>query len=422
MQSIPYHPSKFNSGSILDFMYDFDILARNLQPYYSKFDVANRLLFTGHSHQAWPDAAFEGMEEYGRMVATEVDKKWDHGFAKTEILRNYLRKYYDDPNGKYCREQNTHVLLVSWLSSLDLKNKPKILTTTGEFHSMYRQLRSLREIGIEVVQMDHKNDDQLLESFKENLDERTSAVMLSRIYFETSEINTQLKQIAKQASSFGVPVLVDDYHGTNVVPLSLKDEELEEIYILIGGYKYLQWGEANCFLRYPSNCSLRPVITGWFAAFQQLDHPKDDEPISFDDGDQKFATGTYDPISQFRAAAVTQFFNKMNLTPGLLRNQYSSQIKYLRDLFDEHNFEESGIVHANPRPIDETGGFMALQSNDARHLREELLKDGIFTDARDKILRIGPAPYTSKEQCALIIRHLFQKLTEIKQGNNRKRE
>ena len=394
-------------------MYDFDPLARELQPYYSKFNVANRLLFTGHSHQAWPDAAFEGVEEYGRMVASEVDKKWEHGFAKTEIMRNYLRNYYDDADGKYCREQNTHVLLVSWLSSLDLKKRPKIITTSGEFHSMWRQLRSLQETGIEVVQLDHQDDEKLLESIEKNLDERCSAVMLSRVYFETAEINTKLKQIATQAALHGVPVLVDDYHGTNVVPLSIKDEGLEEIYILIGGYKYLQWGEANCFLRFPSTCTLKPVITGWFAAFQQLDHKRDRGLITFDDGDQKFATGTYDPISQFRAAAVTQFFNKMKLTPDLLRKQYSSQIEYLRELFDEHNFEGSGITHANNRPIEQTGGFMALQSNYSRQLRETLLNDGIYTDARDKIVRIGPAPYTTKEQCRWMIENLFKKINEL---------
>jgi selenocysteine lyase/cysteine desulfurase len=119
-------------------MQEFDALAKSLQPHYSRFNVSRRLLFTGHSHQAWPDVAFEGVQDYLRMVADQVDKKWGYAFEKTELMRNYLRDFYDDPTGKYCREQNTHVLLVSWLSALDLKNKPKIITTTGEFHSMYR--------------------------------------------------------------------------------------------------------------------------------------------------------------------------------------------------------------------------------------------------------------------------------------------
>tara|TARA_R100001143_G_C3361345_1_gene136835 strand:+ start:5847 stop:7031 length:1185 start_codon:yes stop_codon:yes gene_type:complete len=394
-------------------MQDFDSLALKLQPHYSKFNVANRLLFTGHSHQAWPDAAFEGIQEYMAMVSEQVDKKWDFGFEKTEIMREYLREFYDDPTGRYCREQNTHVLIVSWLSALDLKNKPKIITTTGEFHSMFRQLRQLEDEGLDIVYLPHQDDDQLFEAISNELDENTSAIMLSRIYYETAEANTRLSDIAQLAKRAEVPILVDDYHGTNVVPISFQVEGLEHIYLLVGGYKYLQWGEANCFLRYPQECALRPVITGWFSAFEQLDHPRDNEPVKFDQGNQKFATATYDPISQFRAAAVTQFFQKMGLTPEVLKNQYQSQLSYLRKLFDDQNHIGSGISHANTRPVEESGGFMALRSEHARTLRAELLKNNIFTDARNDIIRIGPGPYTTSKQCEAVIQALFDKLNTI---------
>lgn len=391
-------------------MQEFDKLALSLQPHYSRFNVANRLLFTGHSHQAWPDVAFDGIQEYMRVVAEQVDNKWGFGFEKTEIMREYLRTYYDDPTGNYCREQNTHVLLVSWLSALDLKNKPKIITTTGEFHSLFRQLKSLESLDIEVVYLPHEDDAALLESIKNELDDRTAAVMLSRIYFETAEINTRLPEIAQLTKKAGVPLMIDDYHGTNVVPISFKDEDMEHIYLLVGGYKYLQWGEANCFLRYPADCKLRPLITGWFAAFGRLDHPRSDGPVEFDDGDQKFATATYDPISQFRAAAVTEFFKEQGLTPKVFRNQYSAQLSYLRSLFDEQNTDDSEIVHANIRPIEESGGFLALRSPHARTLRAALFEEGIYTDARNDIIRLGPAPYTTSQQCEDVIKALFRVL------------
>lgn len=388
-------------------MQEFDALAKSLQPHYSHFDVSHRLLFTGHSHQAWPDVAFKAVQDYLRMAAEQVDKKWAFAFEKTEQMRGYLRDFYDDPTGKYCREQNTHVLLVSWLSALDLKNKPKIITTTGEFHSMYRQLRMLEEHGLDIVYISHQNDEELLKGIKEEMDDSTAAIMLSRIYFETAEINTKISNIAKEAKKAGIPVMLDDYHGTNVVPLSFTEKELEHVYLLIGGYKYLQWGEANCFLRYPADCELRPAITGWFSAFEQLDLPRTDEPVTFDDGDQKFATATYDPISQYRAAAVTEFFQKQGLSPDVLKKQYRSQVRYLRHLFDENNFEGSGIEHANKRPLEETGGFMALRSPHARKIRAQLLEKNVFTDARNDIIRFGPAPYTTSEQCEQVISELF---------------
>ena len=39
------------------------MIAERLKPHYSRFRVAERLLLTGHSHQAWPDVGFEGVVE-----------------------------------------------------------------------------------------------------------------------------------------------------------------------------------------------------------------------------------------------------------------------------------------------------------------------------------------------------------------------
>jgi selenocysteine lyase/cysteine desulfurase len=379
-------------------MSDIDQLAKNLAPHYSHFNVANRLLFTGHSHQAWPDVAREGQTEYFDVCAREVDNKWEVAAEKTEVLRNYLRDYYDDPDGFYCREESTHILFVSWMSSLDLKNKPKIVSTDREFHSLFRQLKRLEEEGLEFVQVPVQPDDSFAERIIDEMDDRTSAVMLSRIYFETCLINTHLTEIAAAAREKGIPVLIDDYHGTNVVPLSIREAGLEDCFILIGGYKYLQWGEANCFLRFPKDCEYRPAITGWFAAFSALDKPRTDDPVEYDNGNQRFASATYDPSSQFRAAKVVEFFQEQGLTPAVLRNQYKAQVGMLRERFLAQNFDPSLIRLTHEEPLEKNGGFLSLTSPHARKIRADLMDNGVFTDARDQILRFGPAPYTTTLQ------------------------
>lgn len=387
-------------------MSEIDQLANRLIPHYSHFDVSNRLLFTGHSHQAWPDVALDGQYEYFYTCANKVDEKWSVAFEKTEKLRNYLRNYYDDPDGLYCREQNTHILIVSLLSSLDLRSKPKIITTDGEFHSMYRQLHRLEEEGIEVVRVPVNPDDSFGERFIEEMDINTSIVMLSRVYFETSLLNDFLPEIASAARLMNIPVLIDDYHGTNVVPLSIKEESLEDCYFLIGGYKYLQWGEGNCFLRFPKECDLRPVITGWFASFSTLEGPRTDAPVHYDDSDQRFATATYDPSSQFRAAKVVDFFEQQGLTAQVLRNQYEDQVGLLRSLFQEKDFDPDIIRVSHTEPISKNGGFLSLTSAHARTIKADLLERGIYTDARNNILRLGPAPYTTESQIEQVIDEL----------------
>lgn len=393
-------------------MNTIDQLANRLSPHYKRFNVENRLLFTGHSHQAWPDVAMDGLKDSYETAATEVDNKWDPAFRKTEILRDYLRDFYDDPNGYYCLGQNTHQLFVSWLSSFDLKNKPQIITTDSEFHSMFRQLHRLKEEGLQIITVD-SNPDTIVDDIDRQIDDEVSAIMLSRVYFDSGIVNKHIPEIAELARKNDIPLLIDDYHGTNVVPLSITEKNLQHCFILVGGYKYLQWGEGNCFLRFPKNCELRPAITGWFAAFNSLDEPRNDDPVSFDDGNQRFASGTYDPASQFRAAKVVDFFREQGLTPPILHQQYQSQVEMLRNLFLKQDFDSEVIRLRHNRPIEENGGFLALQSPFARSIRAKLMENDVYTDARGDILRFGPAPYITTDQIKRGIEALADVVSEI---------
>lgn len=371
----------------------FDDLANQLTPHYSRFNVAERLLFTGHSHQAWPDVAEQGMQECFDIAARDVDEKWGIAFEKAEVLRHYLRDWYSDPDGYYCLAENTHILLVSWLSSLDLKSKPKIITTTGEFHSMYRQLRRFEEEGLELIMLEPEPSDTFMSRLEKELDSRTSAIMLSRVFFETSLINPHLSEVAKLARQHDIPFLIDDYHGTNVVPLSLKDEELSDCFLVTGGYKYLQWGEGNCFLRFPKKCQLRPAVTGWYASFDTLSEPRGKQLTQYDQGDQRFATATYDPTSQFRAAAVVNFFREQQLTSEVLRTQYLAQLTYFREQFAALDLNPEHIRLVHNQPLSQNGGFLSFKTSNTAGVHDALKQNGVLTDFRGDILRFGMAPY-----------------------------
>jgi kynureninase len=209
-------------------------------------------------------------------------------------------------------------------------------------------------------------------------------------------------------------LVIDDYHGTNVVPLSIRNEGLEDAFILIGGYKYLQWGEANCFLRFPKDCTIRPVITGWFASFSSLQNKQDfTKAVEFDPGDQRFASGTYDPSSQFRAAKVVDFFKQQGLSSKVLRTGYQEQVALLKRLFLEQDIDPSIMRLTHSEDISRNGGFLSLYSSHAVTIRKRLLEKEVFTDARDTILRLGPAPYTTSEQIHDVIGLLAETISEI---------
>ena len=369
-----------------------------LASHYRRFRVAERLLLTGHSHQAWPDCGFEGQAEAWLDAARHVDEKWEHAFARAERVRRGFARLLDDPAGDYALGASTHDLVVRFLSALPLRERPRIITTDGEFHTLRRQLDRLAEERIEIVRVAHAPAATVAERLGALVDDRTAAVMVSTVFFSDGHVAPRLGQVHSACQRVGAELLVDAYHTLNVVPVSLRREGLERAFVVGGGYKYCQLGEGNCFLRIPQDCGLRPVITGWFAEFATLATGDAAPPIAYGPGASRFAGATYDPTSHYRAARVFDFFEQEELTPEFLREVSQHQVGFLARAFDALDADPRVITRDHAVTLPGLGGFLALQSARAAELCRRLRDRGVLTDYRADVLRLGPAPYLSDAQ------------------------
>ncbi|WP_225725416.1 MULTISPECIES: hypothetical protein [unclassified Nocardia] len=370
-----------------------------LAPHYSRFRVDERALLTGHSHQAWPDVALRGQIEAFTDAADAVDAKWDRAFRKAEAVKDGFRRIFGDPAAELALSANTHELVVRFLSSLDLRARPRLVTTAGEFHSIRRQLARLAEAGIEIVRLPTDPVETLAERLATAIDDRTAAVLVSAVLFETSRIVPRLGELAERCAHLGVEPLVDAYHALGVVPFSVPDLGLTEAWLVGGGYKYLQLGEGNCFLRVPPHAQeYRPVITGWYAEYGELSAGRDDDLVSYAPGGNRFAGATYDPTSHYRATHVFDFFAEHGLDPALLRRISLHQTELLAQRFDGLDAPPDLIDRDRRAPRTAFGGFLALRTPRAAELRNALAKRGVSTDSRGDYLRFGPAPYLSDLQ------------------------
>ncbi len=376
-------------------------LARHPNPlaaHYTRFRVAERLLFTGHSHQGWPDVAFEAQQQAWLDAAEQVDDKWERVFAISARIEEGVRALHDDPSGEVTLGQNTLELVARFLSALPLRERPRLVTTDGEFHTIRRLLARLEEEGIEVVRIPSAPVETLAERLAAAADHRTAAVLVSAVLFESARIVPGLGLVREGCGRVGAELLVDAYHATNVVPLSFREEGLEGAFVVGGGYKYLQWGEGCCFLRSPADTRLRPVLTGWFSEFGRLADAPVSGGVRYGAGSARFAGSTFDPTSRYRAAAVLDFFGRMGLSPGLLRELSRLQVTRLADGVREGDPDPAILRVDDPWVPDERGGFLVLRSPRAGELVRRLRERGVLTDARGDALRLGPAPYLSDVQ------------------------
>jgi kynureninase len=365
---------------------------------YSRFDVANRLLLTGHSHQAWPDVAREAQLEAWDDAARQADEKWERAFAQADRVRAGFAKRIGCTSEEIALGASTHELVVRFLSALPLSRRPRLLTTDGEFHTLRRQLDRLAETQrVEVVKVAAEPAASLAESLAELVDDRVAAVFVSSVLFESAHIVPGLGVLARACDHAGAELLVDAYHHVNVVPFDVTREGLGGAYIVGGGYKYCQLGEGNCFLRVPPASTLLPVVTGWFSEFDTLSD-RAGGGVPFGRGPARWAGATYDPVSHYRAARVFEYFDERGLTPEWLRAVNRHQVARLAERFDALGLDPHVVSRDRATAPDRFGGFLALRSTRAGELSKGLRARGVWTDFRGDVLRFGPAPYLSDAQ------------------------
>ena len=367
-----------------------------LAPHYAAFRVDERLLLTGHSHQAWPDVGLEGQKRAWLDAAEYADGKWDRVAQRTERVAEGFRRLMGGCDGDLTLDSNTHALVVRFLSALPLRERGRVVTTDGEFHSIRRQLDRLAEDGLEVVRVTSDPLDSLAERVAAAVDDRTACVMISSVLFGSGLIVADLPAVADACVRHGTELLIDAYHSLGVVPFSL--DGMANAYVVAGGYKYCQLGEGNCVLRVPPDCTLRPLITGWFSEFAELADERLADEVRYGKGAARFAGSTFDPTSSYRGAAVFGFFAAQGLTVDVLREVSQHQVGLLADTFRALDLAP-GIARLDDS-IDlwRRGGFLSIHAPEAGALSAALLERGVRTDVRGSVLRFGPAPYHSDAQ------------------------
>lgn len=373
---------------------------RALRAHYGTFLRDGRVLLTGHSHQAWPDVSREGQLRAWDDAAELVDDKWERAFEAAEAVRRAVAGHLGAATDEIALGSSTHELVSRFLSALDLRARPHIVTTSGEFHSMHRQLMRLAETGVRIEMVPWSPVETLGERLAASVRDDTAALLASSVLFETASIVPHLRVAIEAAQARGAAVLIDAYHAFGAMPFSLSELGPDPIFVTAGGYKYAQWGEGNCFLRVPPGCAMRPVYTGWFSDFANLGAMRSGGAIGYGArGADRFAGSTYDPTSHYRARSVIDFFAAQELSIARLRALSLAQTGRLLAGLD-------GYDVLTPKADAARAGFVALRVPDASGAVSALRARGVYTDARGTVLRLGPAPYVTNDELDLAVSHL----------------
>jgi selenocysteine lyase/cysteine desulfurase len=361
----------------------------NFKQYFSRALMAapGRLHFAAHSHHLWPDASFDAHCQAWHDAAALADRKWDHILgqlmprARREIAG--LLQLPDPDTVVFAG--NTHELVNRLFSCL--RPPVRILTSDGEFHSFHRQSRRWEEAGLARVE---RIPTEPLDSFAGRL--LTAAarhdhdlIYLSQVMFDSGMVFDRLEELTRAAAP-DTYLVIDGYHGFLAIPTDLS-AVASRLFYLAGGYKYAMSGEGVCFMHCPPGWGLRPVDTGWFAAFTALGQRAD--TVAYAPGGARFAGATFDPSGLYRFAAVTSWLRQLGLTVADIH----AHVQGLQRAF------LTGLAQ-RPSPLrleqllpaadaTERGHFLTFRCPEAAALERALDATGVVVDHRGDRLRVG---------------------------------
>ena len=361
---------------------------------FSKSLAANpdRLHFAAHSHHLWPDASHDGHMAAWEDAAVLADHKWAKimGPVWSEAQQHVAAELNLPDPATLSFAPNTHDFIVRTLSAIP--GRPvRVLATDGEFHSFRRQMERWVEAGDVVLQT--VSPDDLLDTARSA---EFDLIFASQVLFNSGTIISALDDLAALARPEGPWVVIDGYHGFMAIETDLS-QIADRVFYLSGGYKYAMAGEGACFLHAPPGYAERPVVTGWYAAFDDLALPPGE--VGYAPDGRRFLGSTFDPSSLYRFNAVQNMLDSEGLTTALISDHVAS----LQAQFLDGN-PLPGFALLNPLGDEQHARFLAFRGETASALHDRLAEQNVVTDVRGDVLRIGFALYHDREDVERLLK------------------
>jgi selenocysteine lyase/cysteine desulfurase len=382
----------------------------NLKAHFSRFLGARpgRLHFAAHSHHPWPDVTFDAQQRTWLDAADMMDDKWETIFGTVipgAAARVASSLGLSDP-ATLSFAPNTHELVVRIFSCLE--PPVRVLSTDGEFHSFNRQTRRWEEAGLAIVD---RVPTEPFETFADRFTREARAgahdlIYLSQVFFDSGFVVPNLDRVVAAVPEDRAFVVIDGYHGFMALPTHLGAIQ-DRAFYLAGGYKYAMAGEGACFLHAPAGYGARPIDTGWYAGFGQLETGVTGEVAYSGDG-SRFAGATFDPSGIYRLDAVLGWLESLGVTPSDIH----SHARSLQERFLAGAVNPGDLVPPDPH---ERGNFLTFQSDRAGDIYRSLHERDVITDYRGDRLRIGFGIYQDEADVDRLLEHV----TETVMGQTR---
>jgi kynureninase len=377
-------------------------LAQFIFPLFSKVLRSSSVYLVNHSLGRPLDRTPEDVAEALALWASKLGDAWDSWLAEREAYRSRIARLLgasraDCVAPKTSAGQGLRAVLNA------LPANARVVCTRGEFDSIdviLKQYAAQGRISVHWVEPDesfqfHASD--VIDAVERGAD----LVVVSQVFFLTSQVLSGLDQLAAACRQNGVKLLVDGYHSVGVLPLDI--DRLDPDFLIGGSYKYLRGGPGACFLYISPRVieeNFPPLDIGWFAKENPFHYERPDPP-RFAPGGDAWLESTPPILTYYQARAG----QRLTLEIGVdrLRAYSLDRLSRLKQHLAAVGVESKG-------GDDGHGAFLTICHTEATALAQELAQRGIQVDARGDWLRLSPDYLTRNDELIRAARAIAQTL------------
>lgn len=330
-----------------------------------------------------------------RGAAAWYDEWW-------EDLAN-LRTGYAQVVGAGPHEIALHASISTALSavasSLDYRERPKVVTTNLDFPTVAYQWLAQRPRGVELVMLESPDGIGVeLEQFERAVDESTALVATSHVYF-TSGYTQDIAGVAKLAHARGARCLIDAYQSVGQFPVNAHETGID--FLVAGGLKWLLGGPGIAFLYVKESLidHFQPSATGWFAHRSQFDF--DPTRLELHRDARRFEMGT-----PALAAVQAQLGGLEVIQEAGLERIASTTRALTEDLISRAR--DAGLSPKVAADRERRAAIVMIPHPEPHAAVEKMAGDGITVDARPGHVRISSFFYNNRADHVAAIESLSQ--------------
>ncbi|MDQ4059348.1 MAG: aminotransferase class V-fold PLP-dependent enzyme [Actinomycetota bacterium] len=347
-------------------------------------------------------AAEEHLDLWQRLGPEEL---WfAHGLPKLEQCRDQFSQIIGADPDEVAIVPSVSSGLSSVASCFDYDARNKIVATEMDFPTNHYVWRAQQRRGAKLDVVSSSDGVRIdAADVADRIDEQTAVVNTNRVLFESSWI-MDVASIVDAARTAGSYVVVDDFHGSGIVPLNVHEQGVD--FLLSGALKWLMGGQGIAFLYCRRDLieKMHPLTVGWFGTKKPFDF--DRSGLDLRDDARRFETGTYTLPQAWTAAAGMEMILEVGVANIRARNQE------LTALVIEHA-DKAGLELLSPRADDRRGGLVRVRvpggRSNAESILHELFRRDVVLDQRGDALRISPHFFSNEED----IERCFEELAKL---------